>query len=311
MSIQSQLQLAIVVPTKSRSDEISGLLENLSPHADEFIKLIVVDSSPDESTKKACLLSELHQRGKVEHIRAGSGAGYQRNIGISYASKCGARYVCLLDDDIRIGTNFLTEGMRILESSIVPTVVGGWDKECPPTPHSSLRFVLGFSGPKQGFCVSRAGHATYGSGRLPGLQEVEWLPGGMIIGSVQALRDHPFQEQFRIYGGDLDVCLRLSASGYSLVTSPDLGVTHLSASGGKESRWRHYLGYFRARYWFAGQDYAPVSKAAVIANGLVSIFANVIYLAFGKRGRLSWAFGDLVGVIEALLGRSRPTPRSG
>ena len=269
----------------------------------------MVDSSDDTLTEIACQESVLWQQGALIYLRSTQGAGHQRNVGVAHADYLGTMYVALLDDDIRPDPNFFSNCIDLHQKSGTSSVVGGWDVGCSPSPHSKVREIFGFSGPEVGFFITKSGQAIYGDGAAAEIQHVEWLPGGMMFARTEALLGCPYRDEFLIYGGDLDLCLRLRFNGFKLLTSNNLGVKHLSAVSGKEPRWRYYLGYFRVRYWFSRQPYAKVESKWVIASAIFSIFYNLLTGILRDRRRLSWAMGEVAGVLEWALGRSRPTKK--
>lgn len=300
---------AVVVPTKSRPDEVLGLFSCLSAWTCRPKVVIVVDSSTDNFTERACMESPLWTSSTLIYLRSDPGAGRQRNMGVSHAHKLGIDHIAMLDDDIRPGPDFLQSCIAMHHGLGKKSVVGGWDFNVTPTPNSKIRSCLGFSAPEQGFYITKAGHAVYGNGGAHPVQSTHWLPGGMMFGRTEAFVAHPYRDDFLIYGDDLDLCLRLRADGFQLATGDELSVIHLSAESGKEARWRSHLGYFRFRYWLATQPNAGVKRKWVVINSMVSIFYSFAAGLLGDRPRFFSAVGEVLGLIEAGMGRSGPTRR--
>ena len=125
---QSMVELAvsIVTPTFRRTDEVMGLLENISKQSVLPTEVILIDGAAEgeDSTETAVrnLINDYPFR--INYIRNKGGTAIQRNRGIEAAQ---GEFIAFVDDDVRLDPDFLRtvlEVMRTEKEKKVGGVVG-------------------------------------------------------------------------------------------------------------------------------------------------------------------------------------------
>jgi GT2 family glycosyltransferase len=85
----------------------------------------------------------------------------------------------------------------------------------------------------------------------PRVLDVEWLAATAVLFRRDALDDvGGFDEQFFLYGEDLDLCRRLTDRGWRLLASPDVWAHHASGESSGD-RWRRELVWWEGTLRFA------------------------------------------------------------
>ena len=105
-------KVSVVTPTFFRPAETIGLLKNLSEQELLPDEVILVDGAPPEENRTEKAVKEVIESFpfKINYVRHGGGTAIQRNVGIDLAK---GNYVALIDDDVRLDTDFLYKIVKI------------------------------------------------------------------------------------------------------------------------------------------------------------------------------------------------------
>ena len=90
-------KLAIIIPTKNRSERLKRLLESISSQEIQPVQVIIVDSGDGTSCEMVSKFSNLH----IDYMKASSSLTMQRNIGLKML-KPEINFVAFFDDDIEL-----------------------------------------------------------------------------------------------------------------------------------------------------------------------------------------------------------------
>ena len=100
-------QISVVIPTKNRSKQLSGLLDTLSrcrQPANVSVEIIVVDSSPSLDTLTAVAKTGTTAPFPIRYIYEAAGTSRARNTGASHAE---GSIIAFTDDDCLLPENWL------------------------------------------------------------------------------------------------------------------------------------------------------------------------------------------------------------
>lgn len=124
-----KLLFSIIIPVYNRPNEIDELLESLSKQdfSDDFEVLIIEDGSENSSEK---IVEKYNNQLNLNYFfKENSGAGASRNFGMQKAS---GNYFIILDSDVILPTQYVSEVKKGLESSYTDAFGG------PDASHSSF-----------------------------------------------------------------------------------------------------------------------------------------------------------------------------
>lgn len=107
-------KLSVVTPTLRRPAEVRDLLVNLSLQNLLPFELVIVDGAPDRENATQEAVKEIKDSFpfQINYIRHGGGTAIQRNVGIEAAT---GDYIALIDDDVRLAPDFLTNIMKVFK----------------------------------------------------------------------------------------------------------------------------------------------------------------------------------------------------
>jgi glycosyltransferase involved in cell wall biosynthesis len=104
--------VSIVTPTFNRPVEIVDLLENLTSQSLLPVEVVIVDGSPGDESEAAVkqALEANEYPFAVRYVRSAAGTAIQRNRGVEMAE---GEFVALIDDDVRLEEQFLSEVINV------------------------------------------------------------------------------------------------------------------------------------------------------------------------------------------------------
>lgn len=230
------------------------LLFDLSPSVKSEV-IVVDNASTDGSANELAKISMAHAQYSFIGNATNMGFSKANNVGLAKAT---GRYVLFLNSDVMVSStarpiNFskLLEHMDSLPNVGALTVRvelpdGKIDPACHrgfPTPWRSLTYFLKAEALMEKLHITHRGLLTiFGSyhllGEDMGTQHVIDSGTGAFLLSPRRLVDElkGFDEQFFMYGEDLDLCYRMKEKGYQVVWYPSYTVTHLKYQSGLQSR---------------------------------------------------------------------------
>jgi glycosyltransferase involved in cell wall biosynthesis len=116
-------KISVVTPTLGRAAEVLGLLENLAGQTLSPFEVILVDGAPaaDLETETAVKSISPEFPFKFRYVRRIGGTAVQRNAGIDLAE---GDFVALIDDDVRLDKNFLSEIWNVFRADVEKKIGG-------------------------------------------------------------------------------------------------------------------------------------------------------------------------------------------
>lgn len=107
--------VSIVTPTFRRPEEVKGLLENLSRQSLLPVEVILIDGAEagETLTETAVRNVETSYTFKIKYVRSNGGTAIQRNRGLELTK---GKFVAFIDDDVRLGKDFLSNIVDVLQN---------------------------------------------------------------------------------------------------------------------------------------------------------------------------------------------------
>lgn len=199
--------------------------------------------------------------------------------GIGDAPKA-PRYTLLLNPDTELPATALAEVVRYMDTHPEIGIIGPrleladgtLDKACRrsmPTPEVALWRMIGFAKlfPK---------HRRFAAYNLTYLDEHQTYEVGALVGAFMMLRREAIEkvglmdEQFFMYGEDLDWCKRVAEAGWKLVYHGEVMVKHIKRAASRQSR-RASFEFVRAFLLFYNKHYraeTPLVTHMAVLGGI-------------------------------------------
>jgi GT2 family glycosyltransferase len=250
-----------------------GLLQNLDSLTTIPGKILIVDSSDDDSTLQLVTLSKLSMVGRILYIKSLPGLPNQRNEGVrrilSNREFDQVRIVSFTDDDCRLSEDYFEHLSSLAESNmhfsgITGVLIPGKRAE------SNLWRRIFLLDSKSSGTVLKSG-CTTPIQCTHGLCEVEWMPGGSMNIKRGALESTQFDSQLRMYGEDLKMSLMLKKYG-PLLAHAKMEYKHLEATAGKDNL-VDVISFTDGIRWQLARDFPGQIKRKYV---LWSIFGSII-----------------------------------
>ena len=227
----------IIISFNTRKILRECLQSVLSDTADNKVEILVVDNDSKDGSAEM-VEQEFPQ---VRLIRAGLNLGFgaANNLALQHAQ---GRYFVLLNSDAFLQPGALVRSIRHMDVEPRCGLAGGRltgrDGRLQPSSrsfHTVIDDAIVATGLAARFPRSRffgRFDRTWANDREPA--EVDWVPGAFCIIRPAALaRAGLFNEAFFLYYEEVDLCVRIKRSGYTIWYWPDISVVHV---GGESSR---------------------------------------------------------------------------
>lgn len=218
--------------------------------------------------------------------------GNEENAGFAKANNQGirianGRYVLLLNSDTIVRTDTLDVMVSFMDGHpqvgasgckvVLPD--GSLDKACRrgfPTPSASFYYAFGFS--KLFPNVPR-----FNQYQLGYLDPDESYPVDCLVGAFMLVRKEAIDqiglldEEFFMYGEDIDWCYRIKQAGWEIFYYPQTSITHYKGASSRRKPFKIVYEFHRAMWLFHRKHYQK--KYLPWVNGLVYFGIVVKFLA--------------------------------
>ena len=256
-------ELSIVIINYNSWPCLRDCLQSIPPHAGELgYEVIVVDNaSTDRSAEN--LSAQFPEVQRIENpVNLGfSGAG---NQGVHAAA---GAYILLLNPDTLFVSGSLATAVRYLRThpdvGILGAKVLNEDGSLQPACRRSIPTMRSaffrFAGLSRLFPRS----PTFAAYNLTYADEDETVDVGAVSGAFLMFprrlieETGPLDEQFFVYGEDLDFCLRAAKVGKRVVYWPQLVIEHLKGQSTKSRRYASLYHFYNAMWLFYRKHYYP------------------------------------------------------
>ncbi|HQV69623.1 MAG TPA: glycosyltransferase family 2 protein [Thermoflexales bacterium] len=275
------LDLVVVILNYNTRDLLRECLRSLREQTGLAFKTIVVDNCSTDASADM-VAAEFPE---VELIRSQTNGGFAhgnnlglRSAGFGVGEVASARHAMLLNPDTVVPPNALSQMVAFADANPDVGVVGPrlllldgtLDKACRrsfPTPEVSF---YRFSGLGKLFPKSK----RFGRYNMTYLPETQTADVDSVVGACMLVRADAIakagllDEQFFMYGEDLDWCLRVKQAGYRVVYLADVIVHHKKRAASRTSAKAQYE-FQRAMWLFYKKHYLAATSAPV--NVLVKV----------------------------------------
>jgi GT2 family glycosyltransferase len=287
--------LSVIIPTHDTRQLTFACLGSLERQGRSALEVIVVDDASSDGTCEAISLSHP----AVRLLRSEHPLGFTRAANRGLAAARG-EILLLLNSDTEVDPGGLDALLNAFTSDPELGAAGGmlhYPDGSPQWSGGSAPSLLWLFGLASGLPALLGPLPLYRRWRPPAgtgseaAGRVDWVTGAALgIRRAALARVGPFDETFRFYAQDLDLCLRLAAAGWRSAVVPGFGVLHHHGatigqrSGGRQNLellWTdllYWAGKQRGKRWAAWASRALRTGAALrlVGRGLTSPFLPVL-----------------------------------
>ena len=297
------MEISVVIPNYNGMNFLDKCLSSLEKETRHNLQIIVIDNgSKDNSIDIFNKHSKIKNSNIKYHLIANdSNLGFSPavNQGIDLSNTLDVPYICLLNNDIEIESNFISELIKSIEK----------DKNIFSVSSKMLQYnnknLIDDAGDEYTLFgwTKKSGDGTAKSNKkYSKTREIFSSCGGAALYRKSILNEIGyFDENFFAYLEDVDIGYRALINGYKNVYSPDAIVYHVG-SGSSGSRYNEFKIPLAARnnIWLI---YKNMAWPQILLNiGFLAIGFLIKYIFFLKKG-----YGDLYlkGLKEGLKDRKK------
>ena len=224
----SRPSLSVVIPTHDTRELTLACLASLPAGGAEPLEVIVVDDASSDGT--AAAVQDLHAAATV--VATGRNVGFSRaaNLGVERAA---GEVVLLLNSDTEVLEGALAAALAAFADDPRLGIAGAelfdpsgrpqWRAGRRPTPAWLFLLTSGL-----GAALARLpGRERLGAGGAARSGSVDWVTGAAMAIRREAWQQcGPFDESYRFYAQDLDLCTATVAAGWAVAVAPGFRVLH-------------------------------------------------------------------------------------
>jgi len=214
----------------------------------------------------------------------------EENVGFSKANnqairQAQGRYILLLNSDTILMENTLDVMTQYMDNHLdvgaagcevlLPT--GDLDQACHrgfPTPQASFYYMAGLAKKYPNNLKYNSYHKSYLN--MKEIHEIDCLVGAFMLVRKETIDQvGMLDEEFFMYGEDIDWCYRIKEAGWGIIYNPTVSIIHYKGASSRKKPFKIVYEFHRAMYLFHKKHYAK--KYSIFVNYIVyaGIFAKL------------------------------------
>ncbi len=225
----------IIIVTYNKKEYVTDLLNSLKDIDYKNYDITVVDNASTDGTVDSIKKDFPYVNVIANPENTGGSGGF--NTGLSYAFNIEKyKYYWLLDNDVRVSKNALSELVNTLDNNSDIAIAGSQmcQLDNPEVTNEIGAYVDLHYG---GLILNR--HMTRKSNNSEGIFDVDYAAAASLLVRADVAKKAGLWEDFFIHFDDVDWCLRVKEMGYRVVSVADSVIWHLSAAE-KPITWQQY-----------------------------------------------------------------------
>ncbi len=281
------MDLSIIIVNYNVKEFLQNLLHSIDKAAQNIShEIIVIDNASDDGSVE--FLQKKFPSLKVIANKENLGFGKANNIGMNIAE---GKYFLLLNPDTLLSENTLQEMMSFMERTPGAGMAGC--KILNPDGTLQLACRRSFPGPWTSFCKVTGLSSFFPNSRifarynLTYLDENKTYEVDAISGSFMMMRKDVykkaggFDENFFMYGEDLDLCYRIQKAGYKVYYVHSTQIIHYKGESTKRSSIDDTKLFYDAMHLFVKKHFSTSLLVEIILQ--TAIIFRKFFTFTGKR----------------------------
>ena len=256
------MDLSIIIVNYNTKELLKQTIESVIYTVGQAINYEIIVSDNGSEDGSCEMLREYFPKIQLIENKANLGFSKGNNIAIKRAK---GRYILLLNSDTVVKDQCLEKCINYMDEYteigtlgcrvLLPN--GNLDAACKrgyPTPEASLYYMLKLHKlfPKsQKFGAYNLGYLSDQE-----INEVDSLVGAFMMVRREAIEEIGLlDEDFFMYGEDIDWCYRIKKAGYKIIYYPEATIIHYKGASSKKKRIKTIYEFHRAMYLFYNKHY--------------------------------------------------------
>ncbi len=284
------MDLSIIIVNYNTKELLKQTIESVMDTAEQAVKYEIIVS--DNGSKDGSCEMMKSSFPEIRFIENNANLGFAKANNEAIKESSG-RYILLLNSDTVVKNNCLERCVSYMDRHsnigalgckvILPD--GRLDHACKrgfPTPLASLSYILRLDRLLKNNKKFGQYDMTYvGEDEI---SEVDAVMGAfMIVRREAVLEVGGLDEDFFMYGEDIDWCYRIKEKGYKIIYYPEGEIIHYKGSSSKKRRFMTVYEFHRAMYIFYNKHYkgkynflvTVLVYAGITLKMILSLFINI------------------------------------
>lgn len=269
------MELSIIIVNYNTKDLTTKAIESILNRKWKVkYEIIVVDNDSTDGSNK--VIKEKFTQVKLINNKENLGFAKANNIGIKQSNGC---YILLLNSDTIVKDNTIDQIVQYMEENreigaagckvVLPD--GSLDLACKrsfPTPQNALYNALKLD-------KFFPDNKRFGDYNLTYLDENEINEVDCLVGAFMMIRREVLEEvglldeDYFMYGEDIDLCYRIKQAGWKIVYYPEVEITHYKGGGRGKKSYHIIYEFYRSMYLFYNKHYK--NKYSFLTRSIVYI----------------------------------------
>ena len=281
------MDLSIIIVNYNVKEFLQNLLHSIDKAAQNIShEIIIIDNASDDGSVE--FLQQKFPDVKLIINKENLGFGRANNIGMKEAK---GKYLLLLNPDTLLSENLLQEMITFLDNTPEAGIAGC--KILNPDGSLQLACRRSFPGPWTSFCKVTGLSTIFPKNKifarynLTYLDENQTYEVDAISGSFMMMRKEVyektggFDEDFFMYGEDLDLCYRIQKVGYKVFYVHSAQIIHYKGESTKRSSIDDIKLFYDAMHLFVRKHFSTSFLVEIILQ--TAIFFRKFFAFLGKR----------------------------
>ena len=284
------MELSIIIVNYNVKAFLQNLLHSIEKAARDIEhEIIIVDNASDDGSVEF-INKNFHHDSRIKLIAnpENQGFGKANNQGMQIAK---GKYFLLLNPDTLLSEDTLTETIKFLDSNKEAGMAGC--KILNPDGSLQLACRRSFPGPWVSFCKVTGLSSLFPKSRLFAKYNLTYLDENRsyevdaISGSFMMMKKDVynevggFDEDFFMYGEDLDLCYRIQKAGYKVFYVHNTQIIHYKGESTRRSSIDEIQVFYKAMNLFVGKHFSSSFIVEIILQS--AIFFRKIFAFLGKK----------------------------
>ncbi len=279
--------LSIIIVNYNVKEFLKNLLHSIKKASQNLdTEIIVVDNASDDGSVE--MLQEKFPDVKLIANEENLGFGKANNLGLKLAQ---GKYILLINPDTLVAEDTFDELIRFFESHPDAGMVGC--KILNPDGTLQLACRRSFPGPWTSFTKVTGLSALFPKSKLFARYNLTYLDENQtyevdaISGSFMMMRKEVyekvggFDEQFFMYGEDLDLCYRIQKAGYKIYYVHTTQIIHYKGESTKRSSLDETKVFYKAMHLFVKKHLSTSFLVELILRSAIAVRSLLAFL--GKK----------------------------
>lgn len=254
--MKSYPEVYIIILNFNSYNETIGCIESIENITYENYKIIIVDNDSKDDSVKVLRSRFPHHILLESKINLGYANG--NNIGIKYAKDNGADYICILNNDVRVESNFLEPLIGILIDDDSAAMTGPCI--CEYTKPNTIQAMGANINLYTGLAQAKYKGTPYDDVNLKTI-DVDYLGGACFVFKSSILDKIGYiPENYFLFFEETEFCLKTKKLGYKLICVKESKVYHKGSATISKFKGLSYFFLNRNRIVFMRRNANVIQK---------------------------------------------------